>query len=109
MSKSDFVITIVAVNVWPTTKSSNLMQPLQTGSLLYLHAQMNNVLHHSNLSRMNFDISSMQDRFLQKVDAACRSIRSYEEQCYLDEKLNDKVIPIFAKIGMLGCPVSKKY
>jgi alkylation response protein AidB-like acyl-CoA dehydrogenase len=51
----------------------------------------------------------MQDRFLQKVDAACRSIRSYEEQCYLDEKLNDKVIPIFAKIGMLGCPVSKKY
>lgn len=58
---------------------------------------------------MNFELSSGQCRFLQKVDDACRSIRSHEEQCYLEEKINDRVVPSFGKIGMLGCPVSKKY
>lgn len=58
---------------------------------------------------MNFDVSAEQNKFLQKIDAACRSIRDYEEECYLEERLNDRVVPAFSKIGMLGCPVSKKY
>jgi alkylation response protein AidB-like acyl-CoA dehydrogenase len=82
---------------------------MPTGWLLYLHAPDNPVQHYSNLAQMNFDISAEQSRFLQKVDAACRSIREYEEECYLEERLNDRVVPAFGKIGMLGCPISKKY
>ncbi len=66
-------------------------------------------MSYSNLSQMNFELSSDQHRFLQKVDGACRSIRSHEEKCYLEERLNDRVVPAFGGIGMLGCPVSKKY
>jgi len=65
--------------------------------------------HYSNISQMNFDISPEQKEFLKQVDAACREIRPHEEESYLAEKLNDRVIPIFGRIGMLGCPVSKKY
>lgn len=66
-------------------------------------------MSYSNLSQMNFELSSGQQKFLHKVDDACRSIRSHEERCYLEEKLNDRVVPAFGKIGMLGCPISKKY
>lgn len=66
-------------------------------------------MSYSNMSQMNFQLSSDQDKFLHKVDGACRSIRSYEEKCYLDERVNDRVVPAFGRIGMLGCPVSKKY
>jgi alkylation response protein AidB-like acyl-CoA dehydrogenase len=66
-------------------------------------------MSYSNLSQMNFELSSDQEKFLQKVDSACRSIRPYEEKCYLEERLNDRVAPVFGRIGMLGCPVSKKY
>lgn len=62
-----------------------------------------------NLSKMDFQLSSAQRKFLQKVDDACRYIRPHEERCYLEEKLNDKVVPAFGKIGMLGCPISKRY
>ncbi len=79
------------------------------GWLLYLHAPDNSVQHYSNLAQMNFEVSVKQSRFLQKVDAACQSIRDYEEKCYLEERLNDRVVPAFGKIGMLGCPISKKY
>lgn len=58
---------------------------------------------------MDFDLSDMQREFLQQVDAACREIRPYEEECYLVEKLNDRVVPAFGQMGMLGCPISKKY
>jgi alkylation response protein AidB-like acyl-CoA dehydrogenase len=58
---------------------------------------------------MNFELSPDQKKFLQKVDGACKSIRPYEEKCYLEEMLNDKLVPVFGRIGMLGCPVSKKY
>src|SRR5436189_171099 len=44
-------------------------------------------MSYSNLSQMNFDLSFDQKRFLQKVDGACRSIRPYEEKCYLEERL----------------------
>lgn len=64
---------------------------------------------YSNLSRMSFELSSEQKKFLSKVDRACSDVRQREEECYLEEKLNDRVIPVFGRIGMLGCPVSKKY
>ena len=58
---------------------------------------------------MNFGVSEKQRKFLNKVDSVCKSIRDYEEECYLKERSNDRVIPEFGKIGMLGCPISKKY
>lgn len=58
---------------------------------------------------MNFEITEEQKKFLEQVDAVCKSIRDYEGQCYLKEKFNDRVVPEFGKIGMLGCPISKKY
>jgi alkylation response protein AidB-like acyl-CoA dehydrogenase len=80
-----------------------------TGWLLYLHAADHSHMSYSNLSQMNFELSLDQRKFLQKVDSACRSIRPHEEKCYLEERLNDRVVPAFGRIGMLGCPVSKKY
>jgi alkylation response protein AidB-like acyl-CoA dehydrogenase len=58
---------------------------------------------------MNFEQSEEQIAFLCKVDAVCKSLRDYEQECYLAERLNDRLIDSFEKIGMLGCPVSKKY
>lgn len=66
-------------------------------------------MSHANLSQMNFELSPAQREFLQKVDRTCRYIRPYEERSYLEERLNDKVVPAFAKIGMLACPISRKY
>ena len=65
--------------------------------------------HFSNLSQMNFDLSKQQELFLQKVDGICKLLREEEEKSYLKESLNEKVIPFFNKIGMLGCPISKEY
>ncbi|MEM4392065.1 MAG: acyl-CoA dehydrogenase family protein, partial [Candidatus Nitrosotenuis sp.] len=67
------------------------------------------LLLYYNLSQMNFQISTKQKEFLKRVDSVCKLVRESEESAYLEEKLNDKVIPEFAKIGMLGCPISKKY
>lgn len=64
---------------------------------------------YSNLSQMSFDLTQKQKNFLDQVDRVCRSIRNEEEKSYMQEKLNARVIPEFAKIGMLGCPISKKY
>jgi len=66
-------------------------------------------MSYSNLSKMNFEVSEEQNKFLEQVDAACKSIRDYESDCYLEEKANDRIVPEFGKIGMLGCPISKKY
>ena len=65
--------------------------------------------HYLNLAKMNFELSEEQKVFLEKVDNICKSIRDYEEICYLQEKLNDRVVPEFGRIGMLGCPISKRY
>jgi alkylation response protein AidB-like acyl-CoA dehydrogenase len=64
---------------------------------------------YSDLSLMHFGISAKQEKFLEQVDKACKSIRAHEEKCYLKEKLNQKVVPVFGPTGMLGCPVSRKY
>ncbi|AIF83585.1 acyl-CoA dehydrogenase [Candidatus Nitrososphaera evergladensis SR1] len=58
---------------------------------------------------MNFNVSKKQQEFLGSVDAACREIRPYEDEAYLAEKLNEMVVPVFGRIGMTGCPISKKY
>ncbi len=62
-----------------------------------------------NLSRMKFDVSKSQIDFLSKVDNSCKILRKFEEESYLLEKFNEKLIPEFNKIGMLGCPISKQY
>ena len=85
------------------------MQLVLADWLLYLHTANHSSMSYSNLSQMNFGLSSDQNRFLQKVDGVCRSIRAYEEKCYLEERFNDRVVPTFGRIGMLGCPLSKKY
>ncbi|MDE1766987.1 MAG: acyl-CoA dehydrogenase family protein [Thaumarchaeota archaeon] len=66
-------------------------------------------MSYSNLSWMNFDISDEQKNFLERVDTACKSVRDHETECYLAEKTNNMIVPEFGKIGMLGCPISKKY
>jgi alkylation response protein AidB-like acyl-CoA dehydrogenase len=58
---------------------------------------------------MNFEVSDEQKIFLEQIDKACKSIRDYETKCYLEEKVNDRIVPEFGKIGMLGCPIAKKY
>lgn len=65
--------------------------------------------NYSNLSIMNFEISRKQERFLKEVDKICKIIRPFEEQCYLKETFNKKIISEFNKVGMLGCPISRKY
>jgi hypothetical protein len=62
-----------------------------------------------DLSEMNFNISRRQKNFLTRVDDASKSLRDYEEDCYLNERINDRIIPVFKNIGMLGCPISTKY
>ena len=63
----------------------------------------------SNLSQMSFVISDKQKEFLKGVDDICRSNRHYEEKCYLEEKLNEKITPEFGKLGCWGCPISRRY
>ncbi len=58
---------------------------------------------------MNFDISDEQRLILNVVDEACKKIRPIEDNCYLERKLNDKVLPIFNDAHLLGLPVSRNY
>ena len=58
---------------------------------------------------MNFDTTNDQEEFISKVDSVCTSLRSFEEECYIQDKVNEKLVPEFSKIGMLGCPISKEY
>ena len=69
----------------------------------------NDNTYFSNLSHMNFDFSNDQKIFLKKVNDICKILRKDEEKNYLNESINEKVIPFFTKIGMLGCPISKEY
>lgn len=69
----------------------------------------NDNTYFSNLSQMNFDLSNDQKVFIKKVNDTCKLLRKDEEKNYLKESINEKVIPFFTKIGMLGCPISKEY
>ncbi|MGD1837387.1 MAG: acyl-CoA dehydrogenase family protein [Nitrososphaeraceae archaeon] len=62
-----------------------------------------------NFSGMNFDITPKQNKFLSKIDRICKSLRSIEEYSYIQETSNDRLVKEFSKIGMLGCPISRKY
>src|SRR5215470_19530923 len=64
---------------------------------------------YSNPSQIVFNVSSKQESFLKQVDNVCKILRPYAEECYLQEKFNDRIIPEFAKVGMLGCPISRRY
>lgn len=66
-------------------------------------------MRYHDLSEMNFNISKRQKNFLSKVDNASKLLREYEEECYLKERINDRVVPVFKNIGMLGCPISTIY
>lgn len=63
----------------------------------------------SNISVMNFELSSEQENLLKQIGGACKSIRDYDPECYLNERINERIVPTFAPTGMLGLPVSKKY
>jgi alkylation response protein AidB-like acyl-CoA dehydrogenase len=62
-----------------------------------------------NLSKMNFDISEEQALILEQVDRACQEFRPIEDKCYLEQKINDQVIPFFSRAHLLGLPISRKY
>jgi len=58
---------------------------------------------------MNFETTKEQEEWIAKVDNVCKSLRSIEEECYIEDRFNENLVPQFSKIGMLGCPISKKY
>jgi len=62
-----------------------------------------------NLSNMDFDISEGQAMLLERVDKACKEIRPIEDRCYLEDRINNQIIPIFAKAGLLGLVVPREY
>jgi alkylation response protein AidB-like acyl-CoA dehydrogenase len=44
-------------------------------------------------------------RLLQDVEAFCRALRPFEEQCYLERRFNDRVVPLAREHGLLGMTV----
>ena len=62
-----------------------------------------------NLSNMDFDISEGQALLLERVDKACRELRPIEDKCYSEDRVNDETVSIFARAGLLGLVVPKKY
>src|SRR5262245_43259235 len=49
------------------------------------------------------------DRLLKDVDAFCRALRPIEEQCYIQRRFNDQLVPLARKHGLLGMPVPIEY
>ena len=58
---------------------------------------------------MGFSLSKKQQKFLERIDTSCREIRPYEDKAYHAEERNDRAIPLFGKIVMLGCLIVRKY
>lgn len=58
---------------------------------------------------MNFELTDAQKKFLSQIDKICNNIREIETQCYLKEKFNERIIPEFNTVGMLGSPISTTY
>src|SRR5215212_2769612 len=46
-----------------------------------------------------------QARLLEDVEAFCRALRPIEEQCYLERRFNDRIVPLAREHGLLGMPV----
>src|SRR5215467_13913230 len=62
-----------------------------------------------DLSKMNFEVSDDQKLILDEVDRACRELRPFEDEAYLNQKFNQHLVPIFKRAQLLGLPISKKY
>ena len=54
-------------------------------------------------------ITQIEILFLADVEAFCRAIRPIEEQCYLEQRFNDRVVPLAREHGLLGMPVPVEY
>ncbi len=63
----------------------------------------------ADLSRMNFEVSEEQKLVLDEVDRACKELRPFEDQAYLEGKFNEHLVPIFRKAQLLGLPISRRY
>lgn len=50
-----------------------------------------------------------QRRLLADVDAFCRELREHEELCYVEQRFNDRLIPLAKKNNLLGMPVPTEY
>jgi alkylation response protein AidB-like acyl-CoA dehydrogenase len=48
---------------------------------------------------------SERERLLQDVEAFCRALRPIEEQCYLQRRFNDRLVPLAHEHGLLGMTV----
>jgi len=77
--------------------------------MILINKDIHNKNYFTKISSMNFDFSEKQKRFINQVDKVCKILRTNEETAYLKESINDKLVPEFNKIGMLGCPISKQY
>src|SRR5215831_7567508 len=62
-----------------------------------------------DLSKMNFEVSDEQRLILEEVDRACRELRPFEDEAYLNQRFNQHLVPIFKRAQLLGLPISKKY
>jgi alkylation response protein AidB-like acyl-CoA dehydrogenase len=49
------------------------------------------------------------DRLLRDVEAFCQELRPIEEQCYLERRFNDRLVPLARDHGLLGIPASVAY
>ncbi len=58
---------------------------------------------------MNLELTEDQKAILEQVDRACKEIRDYDKQCWLQKKYNDRIVKIFGKADLLGLPISTKY
>ncbi len=52
---------------------------------------------------------SDQERLLADVEAFCQEIRPIEELCYVEHRLNDRVLPLARKLNILAMPVPPEY
>jgi alkylation response protein AidB-like acyl-CoA dehydrogenase len=49
------------------------------------------------------------ERLLNDVEAFCRELRPIEEQCYLERRFNDRLVPLARKHNLLGMPIPTAY
>src|SRR5262249_213826 len=49
------------------------------------------------------------DGLVEGVEGFCRGLRPIEEQCYLERRFNDRVVPLAREHGLLGMPVPVVY
>jgi alkylation response protein AidB-like acyl-CoA dehydrogenase len=50
-----------------------------------------------------------QERLRNDVEAFCRELRPIEEQCYLQRRFNDQLVPLARKHDLLGMPIPTAY